>query len=149
MEAADFLTREVSDILREEQSLELKILAGALLFDLGNRFKRLLDPIKEDLRKEVDTRSEETVTLKGEGRSSCTIQPVTQQVKLRDYINEREIRKVLRDRFEEYFIETVTVVPVRDIQEKILQADEGESSLILSLIEVQPAPRRISFTRKT
>lgn len=148
VEAADFLAREIAAILQEEHSTEIKVLAGALLFELGNRFKKLLDPIKEGIREEAGRKTEKTLILKGEGQSSCTVQYQVPQVRLRQYINEREIRKVLKDRFEEYFIETVTVTPVKDIQEKIAAADPVEASMVLSIIEVVPAPRRISFTRK-
>jgi len=146
VDAADFLVREIVAILQEKGSTELKVLAGALLFDLGNRFKRLLEPIKDDLRESVQD-SRGTHIIPGEAASSCTVQYPVEQVRLRPYINEHEVRKVLGDRFEEYFIENVTVTPVKDIQDKIATASTEEASLILSLIEVHTPPRRTSFKR--
>lgn len=137
--------KDLETVLDETQSLETRIAAGARLWDISNRAKKAIEPLKETLRvqtKRLNPRPGAT-TIEGEGMTRALVTVPEPTLVVSDYAL---LKSILGDEiFKELFREHITYTPRPNAADLITHLPPRMQEMVFGVIsEVEGTPR-VSF----
>jgi len=135
----------------EGADLDRKIEVGSVLWELGDRVKKVLDSIKEDVRqaavKELGGMVGHT-KLDGDDMGSATVTILPASLKIPKGKDIEGIKQALGSKFSLFFEETVTHKPHKEFEKRVEQVNDAlEQKILLDAVERQEMTPRVSFRR--
>lgn len=129
-----------------DMSLEEKIEAGTLLWELGDVMKDLLDSIKEDVRKKAVEQlngQPGLAKLNGERDGQAHVRLPNPSLRARKGVNIQELKDVLGADFSLFFEETTKIVPRKEFEDRVLSVEKPLHQKVLhnAVEHVDPTPR--------
>jgi len=135
----------------KEASIERKVEVGSVLWELGDRVKKVLDGIKSDVRKEAVKELGGTVgntLLDGEDMGAAMVTIPSATLKIPKGTDIEGIKKALGSRFSFFFEEIVTHKPHKEFEGRVEQVGDAlEQKILFDSVERQEMTPRVSFRR--
>ena len=135
----------------EGASIDHKIEVGSVLWELGDRVKKVLDSIKEDVRKEAVKELGGPVgftKIDGDDVGSATVTIPMATLKIPKGKDIESIKKALGSKFAFFFEETVTHKPHKEFEDRVEKVEDPlEQKILLDSVERQEPTAWVSFRR--
>ena len=135
----------------ENTPIHRKVEVGSVLWELGDRVKKVLDCIKEDVRqaavKELGGKMGNT-TIDGDDMGSATVTIPAAILKIPKGKDIKGIKKALGSKFPFFFEEIVTHKPHKEFETRVEQVEDAlEQKILFDAVERQELTPRVSFRR--
>jgi len=135
----------------ENASLDRKVEVGSVLWELGPRVKKVLDAIKEDIRKEAVKELGGVVgntKFDGDDVGSAAVTILSATLKIPSGKDIAGIKQALGSKFPLFFEETVTYKPHKEFEKRVEQMEDAlEQKILLDAVERHELTPRVSFRR--
>lgn len=146
-------TEKLQEMSKDDQApLEDAVELGATLWETIEEAKSIIEPVKERLRKEAETKMAGKLsgTEKLQGWSyTCSVTFPTATLEVKDDYNEERLRKLLGDDFEYVFETQVKVKPRKELEQRIADLPTDKQQIILAAIKRSENTPRVGFKKGT
>lgn len=134
-----------------DASLERKVEVGSVLWEVGDRLKKVLDTIKEDVRgaavKDLGGQVGST-KIDGDDWGTAKVNIPAASLRVVKGKDIKSIKAALGSRFPLFFEEVVTYKPHKEFETRVEQVDEAlEQKILLDAVERHELTPRVSFMR--
>jgi hypothetical protein len=147
MNFSDQAARDLITVNDPNLSLEVRVAAGARLWDLIKRAKAALEPLKDVLRLEARSKIEGTgtVTLEGTGMTRAMVTIPESSLQIVKNTDMDALKKVLGSAFDSIFEENVTYKCRSNATAHIRNLPRKEQSTVLAVVREDEGKPRVSF----